>query len=908
MERIGEFKVVELLAENETTQVYKAISPSNGAVILKKLKDEFITSSRIAGFKHEYDIIRSIDSPYVVSVLDFIANDSLFMLVLEEVKGISLKQYIKNYTPFSDNTGLLNLLKIAKEIVLAVSDIHHNKLLHKDINPSNIIIKSNSGKVKVIDFGLATKLSYEKFESGSDFQLEGTYPYISPEQTGRVNRGIDYRTDFYSLGITLFELFTGEKPFIANTPREWIHCHVAKPPISAKQFNSLIPEQINKIFTKLLSKDAESRYQSSYGILKDIEGCIESLEKHDDIPTFDLGEQDVSQVFHNPEKIYGREKELGQLHIQLDKAKNGVPAGVIVKGYSGIGKSALVGELQKEAISSNGYYLKGKFDQFKKDIPFQGVVQAFSQLVKIILAEPAKELEQWREKIRTTLGINTGLMVDLIPDLKHIVGDFEKPFNLDGAEANKRLMVTFQQFVHLFSQNNHLLILFIDDLQWADHGSIELIKQLQSSNENNNLLIVGAFRDNEVGEGNPVNLLFHKGAQSLDVEVIELAPLREEDIARWIADVFNLEGDELQQLATLTWDKTQGNPLFIMEFLSSLVKNDLLDFDVSKGKWNFHEGEIIKREVSDSVGSYIGVRIKSLPQETLRILEIASCIGLRFTPFLLAKVTGYSRQEVIGLLYPALDQSIIQPLAGSYRFAAYSDEVSIAYRFAHDTVHQQVYGSLLQEQKEKLHIEIGRIFIDDLPQNQENESIYELLRHLNTGKHLLNEDELRMLAKLNLDGLKRATQTGAFKQARTYAEIALLLTDEKVWQYNQELALEIHLESAETYSLCGMYPIMDDLLSKVKNATTDRWKLIKTEEIKIAALVSQNQQKEAIEKTIGLLNQLGVKMPTKVSSAKVLSSMMLTKMRLSRKSVEELNNLPVMENQEICWPCITWQK
>jgi predicted ATPase/signal transduction histidine kinase len=900
MEKIGDFKILKTIAENSTTEVFRAIDKNNQQVILKRLKDDMVTPNRIARFKHEHNISNQIQSDYIISSREFIANEEHFLLVMSDYGGISLSEYIENITPITSYDELIDLITIAIEICNSVSDIHQNHFIHKDINPSNIILNQENKNIRIIDFGLTTSLTYERFETGFEFQLEGTYPYISPEQTGKINRGIDNRTDLYSLGITLYELFSGKLPFSANGPREWIHCHVAQKPFPLIKHNSLIPQQIWSIIEKLINKNADSRYQSAFGVKKDLLRCIKELKQSSKIDAFTPGQEDVSPFFHAPEKLYGRQEETEIINQQLAIAHKGNPAGLLVKGYSGIGKSALVGEVQKEVIGLNGYYVKGKFDQFKKDIPFQGVVQAFTHLIRILLSETDDELKQWKEKIRSTLGLNTGLMVELIPELKHIVGEYEKPIDLQGAEANKRLMVTFQQFVQLFTQHNHLLVVFIDDLQWADYGSIELIKQLFTNKTNNSLLLIGAYRDNEVGEGNPVRLLFgDKEKENINIKNIELKTLTTQHISEWLSDIFRIQGDQLTTLAEVCAKKSQGNPLFLMEFLSSLVKNQTLKFSPSAGKWVFDVNEIDRKEITDSVGSYISLRLKSIPEETLQILEIASCVGLRFNPQLISTVTGKPRKEIIETLFPALQNSIIVPMTESYRFAAYNDDISITYRFAHDTIHQQVYKQIEEQQKNELHIKIGRLFLKGLPNKSVDELIYELLRHLNIGKHLLSLEELHMLASLNLKGVRRATQTGAFTQARTYAETALLLIDDALWEHQKQLAIDIHLESADTFLLCGIYPIMNDLLDKVKEKSTDFWDLIKVQEIQISAFIAQNRQTEAVDTTINLLSDLGVKLSSKVSTPSMLRNLISTKIKVSRITEDQFKALPVMTDQKI---------
>jgi hypothetical protein len=541
---------------------------------------------------------------------------------MEDFGGISLREYTKT-NPLS----LLEVLKIAQQLSTILHELHQNRVIHKDIKPANILIHPETKQVKLIDFSIASLLPKQTPEIQNPNVLEGTLAYLAPEQTGRMNRGIDYRADFYSLGVTLYELLTGDLPFLADEPLELVHCHIAKTPLSPHQINQNIPHIISEIVLKLMAKNAEDRYQSALGLKPDLQQCLRQWQETGTIIEFELGQEDRSDRFLIPEKLYGREQEVKLLLEAFDRIANGTSEIMLVAGFSGIGKTAVVNEVHKPITRQKGYFIKGKFDQFNRNIPFSAFVQALRDLMGQLLSESDAVLAQWRTKILAALGENGEVLIEVIPELENVIGKQPSALELSGTAAQNRFNLLLQKFLEVFTTPEHPLVMFLDDLQWADSASLQLIKILME--EKSYLLLLGAYRDNEVSPVHPFMLTVEELKKTgKTVNTITLEPLKFCDTNQWVADTLHCATELARPLTELIDRKTQGNPFFITQFLKALHEDGYITFNHDRGYWESDLAQINARSLTDDVVEFMARQLQKLPSETQEILQLAACIEI----------------------------------------------------------------------------------------------------------------------------------------------------------------------------------------------------------------------------------------------------------------------------------------
>ncbi len=563
------YKIIEKIYDGVETGVYRAQPDiEDHTVILKVLKAKYPTLAEITQLRHEYDISKNLDFVGIIKTYKLGSYQNGLFLVLEDLGGLDLKKFIDTH-----KIDLKDFCKIGIQLTDALTVLHENSIIHKDIKPHNIIIHPITKQVKITDFSISSRLSRENPTIGKNNWIEGTLTYISPEQTGRMNRLIDYRTDFYSLGVTFYELLTGEVPFKSSEPIELVHAHIAKQPIPPIKLNPEIPQVISDIVMKLLEKTAEDRYQSALGIKADLEICLNQLQNTGTISNFIPGQQDLFAQFVLPQKLYGREAEVATLMAAFERASQGSAEMMLVSGYSGIGKSSLVNEVHKPIVRDRGYFISGKFDQFKRNIPYASVIQAFQDLIRQLLTETSAKIAIWKEKLLNALGENGQVITEVIPDVELIIGQQPDVPKLGATESQNRFNRVFQNFIHVFSTKEHPLVLFLDDLQWADSASLKLIQLLITDPDSQYLLLIGAYRDNEVSPTHPLILTLEE-IQKLGsiINNIVLSPLDISHVQELVADTIHDQINRSEPLADLVFNKTQGNPFFLTQLLQSLYQ------------------------------------------------------------------------------------------------------------------------------------------------------------------------------------------------------------------------------------------------------------------------------------------------------------------------------------------------
>ncbi len=909
--RIPDYSVTSLIYEATTTVVYRAYSKVNEySVIIKLLKAEYPTVKEIAQLKHEYEIIQNLNIAGVIKTHELVSYDNGYSnglaLILEDFSGESLKDQIS-----TTGCEITQFLNIARQMTETLGELHTHNIIHKDLQPENFLYNPNTETIKLIDFSIASLLSKESPEVSSLNLLEGTLAYMSPEQTGRINRTVDYRTDFYSLGVVFYEMLTGLLPFhYAQDSMELVHCHIAKTPVAPHEINPNVPLAISAIAMKLLSKNAEDRYQSAYGLKADLEQAATQLQTKGSIELFTLGQQDFSHQFQIAQKLYGREVEVATLMAAFEKVSLGSSEVVLVGGYSGIGKSSLVNEVHKPIVRQRGYFIGGKFDQLKRDIPYDSLIQAFRELMRQLLTESQARVEVWKNKLLQALGVNGQVIIDVIPEVELIIGQQPPVPQLGAAESQNRFNRVFKQFIHAFSAAEHPLVLFLDDLQWADAASLKLVENLMTDSESCYLLLIGAYRDNEVSPTHPLMLTLEAiQASGTIVEELLLKPLATVHITQLLADTFNCESSQAQSLADLLFQKTQGNPFFLTQLLKVLHQDNLLMFDYRSGLWQWDIEKIQEQAITDNVVDLMVNKIQRLSKPTQQVLQLAACVGNRFNLEILAVVNEKSPSATAVDLWSALRAGLILPLSDTYKIPQLLNEselatychtaVQVDYKFLHDRVQQAAYFLIPTDQRKQVHLKIGNLLLHNTDKAQLEEYLFDIVNHLNAGESLIVEPAARYeLAELNLKAGQRAKASSAFVTALKLLETGMSYLPANSWEDQYLLSLTLYLQTGEAEFLNGKYEeallIFEKTFSKVKT-TLD---MCQVNEYRIMCHRMENDLNSAYEIGLSTLELLGLEFTAYPDDAYLLEKLNQTKEIIGDRSTFSLAELPLMQDEE----------
>jgi predicted ATPase/signal transduction histidine kinase/DNA-binding NarL/FixJ family response regulator/tRNA A-37 threonylcarbamoyl transferase component Bud32 len=828
---LKDYTVTDKLYETRQSLVYRGRRESNNhPVILKILKNDYPSPNELGQYRREFEIISRLEGSGTVRAYELQPYQNGLALVLEDPGGVPLASLLQ-----AGPLPLAEFLPLALELSTTVGAIHKHQIIHKDIKPANIlVVPPNDGypmQVKLIDFGLSTILTHERPSVENPEVLEGTLAYISPEQTGRMNRTLDYRTDFYSLGVTLYEMITGRTPFEAQDPLELVHSHIAKAPPPPDTFNPTIPPIISEIILKLMAKTAEDRYQSAAGLEADLRLCLHQLQEHQVLEPFALGQADMTDRFQIPQKLYGRETETAQLLAafeQLNQPANEAKKSqlVLVIGAAGIGKSALVHEIHKPIVARRGYFIAGKYDQLQRDIPYSALSRAFQDLVRQLLTEREAALAGWQEALRQTLGPNGQVIIDVIPEVELLIGPQPAVETLGAIEAQNRFNLVFQAFVRLFCQPTHPLVLFLDDLQWADAASLKLIERLLTDEAAGNFLLLGAYRDNEVEATHPLlHMLGQLREAAVPITELKLAPLTLAHVTRLISDTLHQTEAKVTPLARLVTQKTGGNPFFVNEFLRTIYLEQWLHFDHERRQWQWDASHIAAQNITANVVELMLERLRKLPGETQQALRLAACIGNSFDLNTLLAIHGGALAEAYQALLGAVRDGLIFPTSAPEMIGPNGAEPELLFpyfRFAHDRIQQAAYALLTEPEQQAHHWQIGQVILAQTPPDGLDEAIFELVNQMNAGRNLLqNEADRLRLAELNLRAGRKALSAAAYTSARELLRHGLACLDEaSAWTEQYDLTLALHKTLAEAEYLNGDFDrskaLLDLAISQVK--------------------------------------------------------------------------------------------
>lgn len=894
---IADYQITEKIYESSNSLIYRAIGKQTGkSYILKVLKESYPTPSELTRYKQEYTIISSLNLLGVIQAYDLLRYENKLVMVVEDFGGESLENLLHK-----KKVTLEESLSIFIKIAESLGEIHAANILHKDINPSNIVYNPETQKLKIIDFGISTILSRENPILQASTQLEGTLAYISPEQTGRMNRALDRRTDFYSLGVTFYQLLTHQLPFATTDPLALVHSHIAKQPVPPHLVvgEERCPKAVADIIMKLMAKPAEERYQSAWGLKADLETCLYQLQNTGQIISFPLARRDITAHWQISQKLYGREEEIAILLNSFEKVSQGATKMITVAGYSGIGKSSLVNEIHKPIAKQGGFFISGKYDQFKRDIPYSAIIQAFQELISQLLGESASLLQTWRQKLLEALGINGQVIVDVIPEVELIIGKQPPVSPLEPVESQNRFNLVFQQFINIFTAPEHPLVIFLDDLQWADAASLKLLEQLITNPEQKYLLMIGAYRDNEVDNAHPLIMTLERIEKAgIQVNNIVLQPLGVASINQLIADSFYCPIEEVRPLAELVKNKTDGNPFFLTQLLQSLYREKLLKFNHILGCWQWDIEQIQAAAITNNVVELMISKIEKLNAKTQNILKLAACIGNRFDLEVLSFVNAQTPEITASELWPALQEELIVPLDDSYKAPmlanvavrsldgapsvnALNHPSSILYKFLHDRVQQAAYLMIPDALKKAVHLQVGQLLLKNIKPDELEEYLFDIVNQLNIGAELILESSQRNeLAKLNLQAGKKAKASTAYQPALRYLEAGLNLLASDSWDEEYELTFELHLETLEALYLNTQFARADSLSHFAVARAKSLVDKVKLHQLKISFDIARNQMDEAIQLGLAVLEQLNVslvKAPLKKLNLEAIYSLPLIK-------------------------------
>ncbi|MBD2481216.1 ATP-binding sensor histidine kinase [Planktothrix sp. FACHB-1365] len=902
------YQILAQIYESINSVVYRAIrEKDNLPVILKVLQGEFPSQSDLQKYEREYKILRCFNLESVIKVYELQTYQNTLVMALEDFGGESLKILLA-----TQKFTLLGFLNIAIKIAQGLREIHAANLIHKDINPSNIVFNPATGQVKLIDFSISSGLTQDSLRLHPPQNLEGTLAYISPEQTGRMNRSVDYRTDFYSLGATFYELLTQQVPFPTGDAMEVVHAHLAKQPIPPHEINPEIPPIISEIVLKLLSKTAEERYQSAWGLIADLEKSLKQVQATGTVSQFPLGMQDISDQFKIPKKLYGREIEIDTLMQAFDRVSQGKTEMMLIAGYSGIGKSVLVQEISKSIIDQHGYFISGKFDQFQRSIPYSALVSAFSELARLLLSETQQRLDQWREKLLEILGPNGQIIIDVIPEIELIIGTQPPVLELGSAESQNRFNLVFQNFIRLFCQPEHPLVIFLDDLQWADSATLKLIKLMLTDDSTPYLFLIGAYRDNEVNPTHPLMMMLEAlKSESFTLEnqqhshhlihEIHLTALNLEQVTELLADTLHSDRTTVQPLAELVLGKTAGNPFFVNEFFKTLYQEKLLTFNSERIAWQWDLDEIKALDITDNVVELMIGKLQKLPLASQQVLQLVACVGNQFDLNTLSLIYGKESLGTFQDLLPALKEGLIKPLsdADNLEPEQINPYLVLNYKFLHDRVQQAAYSLIANSQKQSVHLTIGRLLLANTPPQYWLERVFDLVDHLNVGRSLItDEQEQLQLASLNLEAGKKAKDATAYSAAREYLMAGIETLPGDIWVEHYPLAFVLYREQAEVEYLNGNFAESETLIQLILEKSQSILEKAEVYNLLLIQYTLQLKYESALNAGIKALALLGLDIPTNNLQTVISQELESLQNQLNLNSLSSLvHQSPIVESE-----------
>ena len=883
MFNFNNYKIVETIHSGKKNIIYKAFDiTNNNPVILKLINKEYPSFQEIKHLKNEFEIAQNLqDIDGIVKMFDFIDDPNYKMIVMEEIEGKSLKYLIDK-----EDIDIRDFLKITIKTVEILGKIHRANVIHKDIKPSNIITDKNNN-IWIIDFSLSTLFIRENLNMIKADTIEGSLPYISPEQTGRLNKTIDYRSDYYSLGVTFYEMITKTLPFTSQDPLELIHSHITKNPLPPHSIDERIPLSISNIIMKLLSKNQEDRYQSSYGILYDLKECFKQYETNRQIYNFEIAKEDRLEKFQIPEKIYGREEEINKLIQAFNYTLTGNTTVANIKGPSGIGKSTLTNKIKSFISEKKGYFISGKFDKFKQDIPYYALIQVIDDLGNQILIENEESLEEWKKQILGITGNIGKIITDISPIFETIIGKQHNLSEIGTRESQNRFNILMNNFLCLFATKEHPLVIFLDDMQWADNATITLFETLLSDNNKLPLLVIFSYRDNEIDQNKPFLDIIDKITKEkrLFITDIEVHPFKKNNIIEMLKDIFQKSGEEkLNEIADLIMSKTMGNPFFIREFLFNLHSENLISYN---NEWIWDIEKIRKSHITDNVIDLMVNKIKKLPEEVLLVIKVSSCIDNWIYFDTLIYATDLPENKLQKYVYFLVNEGML--IKHEYN-----------YQFVHDKVREAAYNICTEEERKKYHYSIGKsiLLIYEKEEKKKDKYVFGIVNHWNLCISILKNEEKEKLSILNCQAGNKAKLSGAFSNALSFFNIAVSLLPNDKWESNYKNTFDLYKSQAEVEVLTSNFYNAEKNFSLLLLKSKNKLDTAEAYFLQILKLNNQGNYLEAYELVNKTLKLFGYSIPSKFSPFHLLIEFLKSSFLLFGKDKNKLLNLPDLKDEE----------
>ncbi|MFH0781659.1 MAG: PocR ligand-binding domain-containing protein [Pseudomonadota bacterium] len=884
--------------EGPTASIYLQEKTASGKpAVVKILRHDSTVHRAGERLANEYAVTSDLHIQGIRSASDSIDIDGIPALIMEYVAGETLgKVFVEERRPLAE------ILAVAISICQALDGLHRSRFIHCNISSANILIDSARQMATLIDFGSARKVDPKGGSHKCPDISEISLNYIAPELTGRVDRPVDYRADLYSLGVVLYEMLSGGLPFASDNVPELIHCQIAKNPPPVHESNSRVPQMVSAIVMKLMAKNPGDRYQSAQGLKTDLEHCLRQLKECGDIGAFALAKDDISPLFRIPQKLYGRERELRALIEAIGEAGSGGRCFLFITGNEGVGKTSLVVEVQSYVAGKRGYFISGRYDERQKNIPYHAVIQAIAGLVDLMLTENAEQVAQWAAKIKEALGSNGALLTEVIPRLELIIGKQPPDQELGAAETRNRFYFAFQALMRAIVQKGRPLVLFLDNLQWADYATIDLLKLMTEGLENQYLLLIGAYRDNEVGPSHPLAGAIEYLQQARTViRTIHLENLSRKTLNDLIADTLKCEQVYVQSLSDLVFEKTGGNAFFAVQFFQSLHDEGLLSFVGYLKHWEWDAAQIRALGVTDNVATLMTRKLGKLPAKTQELLSLAACIGNAFSLEHLASIADHTIDTTRENLFKAIEEGLVLPADESSRIKESEAEQSAAggdhFAFLHDRVRQVSYSLIPRKQRKSAHLRIGRLLLQDLQEGEMGKKVYTIADHLNEGFQYLETDQERLrLIHLNLQAGRNATRAAAYRAAIWYLSMGIGMLPPDKWESCYDLSLNLYMVAVEAEYLSTNFERAELLSTELLQHVTDFLAKIKVYELRILVYTAQNRNTLAIKAGLEALDLLGVRLPTKPEDVKASIEEMKKELSTETGPEKDISRLPVLDD------------
>ncbi|HRG46504.1 MAG TPA: AAA family ATPase [Leptospiraceae bacterium] len=902
------YELKEKIKMSEDTAIYRAVSlKDNIPVIIKRVFAKENENNPVINIKNEFAILKSLESERILKTYGLEKEEDDYFLILENSKGVSLRQLIKE-----NKINLDNFFTIAIDILKTLKEIHQKRVVHKDIKPDNIIIDPEFWKAQIIDFGISTKLSSQESSWSVSNRLEGSIHYIPPEQTGRINRPVDHRSDYYSLGVSFYEMLTSSLPFDSEDVMEIIHSHLAIEPKSPRFINPQIPETVSAIILQLMAKTAENRYQTDSGLLHDLEKCQQEFKATGSISNFSLGEKDISKDWRISQKLHGRESEISILQKCFDEFLNGggETSLILIDGLAGVGKSSLANELNSIVTEKRGILFSGKYDQFNKDIPLTAIISVYTELINSILTESAEKINQWKFNLAQALGNNGKVITDLIPELEFIIGEQSALPALEPQENANRFYLTFQNFAGVFADKERPLVILLEDMQWMDSASGTLIKNIFLDSSIHYLYFAFTYRQNEINAEHPFSqLLDNLKKENFRIDPISLHPLHFDSIYLLVSESLKKKDDSTKQLSEFLFQKTEGNPFFIRELLHQLYKDSHIFFDDSTSEWSWNLEAIKRINFSGNVLDLLLNKINQINKEAQEVLKLASCIGASFDLYTLNALSNFTYKEIYKFLEEAISVDLIQLVNETSHLnidSNFSDKEfaetakEIIYRFQHSRIQSANYELLTGAHKNEIRKKIAQSLLGSLSEEDLEDRILEITNHFNAGIETIQDpEEKKKLLEINIRAGKKTKSAAAYSNALDYYKNAMRLLPSQSWKDDYPLTLSVHMQCAELEFLNGNFEESEKLVFTILKKAKSSLDKTYAYRLLIIQYTMKLRYSDAIDALGKALRPLGIHLPQKDFQRVIKKELALIKESLGKREVSSIITEAEVTNPEI---------